>query len=66
MSNDTEDMDEIICSNCNYQFEESYNYFSDGDSEEYITCPKCKCKLCCEQNISVTYSTRLVEEPADA
>lgn len=54
---------EIVCPACGYEYEDSWECFSSGTTQESEEeCPECGAKFRAVQEIEVTYSTVLIKE----
>lgn len=53
-----ENTDEIVCPNCGYEYIDSWEFFEFGVEE----CPECNATYEYYENMSITYSTVLVEK----
>lgn len=47
---------EVVCPNCGYEYSDSWEMQDEGDE----ICDECGCKFSYERDISVSYSTKII------
>jgi DNA-directed RNA polymerase subunit RPC12/RpoP len=49
--------DEVVCPYCGYEFEDSWEFFTNDQEDTEIDCDECDKTFVASRNITITYST---------